>query len=113
MHELSLAEEMMEIIEQKARKEGFSKVRHIYLEIGQLSHVTPEAMRFCFEAVIKNTLAEGSKLSILETEGKALCLACGHSNSITELYSACEECGGFDLKVLSGDKVRIKNLEVV
>ena len=113
MHELSLAEEMMDIIQHKARKEGFSKVRHIYLEIGQLSHVTPEAMRFCLEAVIKNTLAEGAKLSISEPEGQALCLSCGHNNRISDLYSACDECGGFDLKVLSGDQVRIKNLEVV
>lgn len=112
MHELSLAEEMLDIILQKARKEHFTKVTRVYLEIGQLSHVTPEAMRFCFEAVVKNSLVEGADLKIIETEGKGLCLSCGHINHIDALYSACEECGDFDMKVLEGDQVRIKNLEV-
>lgn len=111
MRELSLAEKLLDTIQQRTRKSGFSKVRHIYLEIGSLSEVTPEAMRLCLEGVIKQTLAEGAKISIQEIPGEALCLGCGHTNRIIDRYSACEECGGFDLKVLSGDQVNLKHLE--
>lgn len=113
MSELTIAEALLKSIQQQARKEGFSRVKHIYLEIGRLSDITPEAMRLCLEGILKNTLAENAKVSIEEAEAKALCLSCGHTNNISNEYSACDDCGSFDLKLLTGDQVKIRHLDVV
>lgn len=44
MHEMSLAENLLQILEASAETQNFRRVRGIVLEIGQLSAVEPEAM---------------------------------------------------------------------
>ena len=68
MHEMSLTESIVELIEE-GRKQGFSRVRVVRLEIGALAQVEPEAMRFCFDAVTRGTLAEGARLDIASARG--------------------------------------------
>jgi hypothetical protein len=50
MHELALAEGILQLIEVAARDQGFTKVRTVRLEIGKLSIVERAAIRFCFDA---------------------------------------------------------------
>jgi len=54
VHEMALAEEVLQIVQDAARRDGCRRVRALWLEIGQLSSVEPEAMRFCFEAVARD-----------------------------------------------------------
>ena len=69
MHEMSLAEGMLQLIEDAARAQSFTKVSVVRLEIGQLSGVEPEAMRFCFDAVTRDGVAQGAQLEIIELPG--------------------------------------------
>jgi hydrogenase nickel incorporation protein HypA/HybF len=62
MHEMALAEGMLEIVESTARASGATKVKRVWLEIGALSHVAPDALLFCFDAVTRGSLAEGATL---------------------------------------------------
>lgn len=112
MHEMSLAENVREIIEDAAREQGFARVMTVRLEIGQLSGVEPEAMRFCFDAAMAGSLAEGARLEIVETPGQGCCEDCGHDMPIASLYEACSQCGGYRVRVTGGDAMRIRDLEV-
>lgn len=112
MHELSLAENMRELIEQEAQAQAFSAVKEVTLEVGALSHVSEDAMRFCFESAMLGSCAEKATLTIISSEGKGKCPHCGHESMIEHLYDACEQCGGFGLSVISGDLVRIRALAV-
>ncbi len=76
MHEMALAESVVQIIEDYARRDGFARVRTVWLEIGSLSGVETEAMRFCFDAASRATPAEGARLEILELPGTAWCMRC-------------------------------------
>ena len=49
MHEMSLAEGVLQVIEGSAKSNGFTQVKTVWLEIGELSGADAEAMRFCFE----------------------------------------------------------------
>ena len=51
MHEVSLVESVVALVEDERRKQGFSRVRTIRLKVGTLGHAEPEALRFCFDAV--------------------------------------------------------------
>jgi len=66
MHEMSLAMGVLQIVEEAARAQRFRRVRSVLLEIGELSMVEAEAMRFCFDAVSRGTLAEGAVLNVVE-----------------------------------------------
>ncbi len=112
MHELSLAEAMLDIIKDQAAQEGFHKVTKVVLEIGALSHVEADAMAFCFDAVVEDSLAKHATLDIQRTPAKAQCPECRHINRIQNLYDACTHCGSFGLIVLEGDHLRIRHLEV-
>ncbi|TXT21671.1 MAG: hydrogenase nickel incorporation protein HypA/HybF [Gallionellaceae bacterium] len=112
MHEMSLAESALQIIEDAAINQGFTRVRTVWLEIGKLSCVEKDAMSFCFDAVIKDTVADGARLEILETAGQGRCARCGHEMQINTLYEACLQCGSYGMQVVAGDAMRVKELEV-
>ena len=112
MHEMSLAESAMQIIEEAARKQGCKRIRTVWLEIGRLAAVEPEAMRFCFDVVTRGSIAEGAQLEIVETAGHGKCAQCGCETLVTELYQPCPECGSHALNVTGGVALRVKELEV-
>jgi len=112
MHEMSLAEGVLQVIEDAARKDHFSKVTSVWLEIGQLSGVEPEAMRFCFDAVTRDSIAAGACLEIIATPGQGWCMACAKTVTMTEAFGECPDCGGFQMQVTGGTELRIKELEV-
>lgn len=112
MHEMSLAEGVLQVIEDYARKEGYQRVKTVWLEIGQLSGVEAEAMRFCFDAVTRGTLAENARLEIMETPGAGWCLSCNKAVPVAARYEPCPECGGYQVQVNAGTEMRVKELEV-
>ena len=112
MHEMALAEGVLQIVEDAARREGFARVRAVWLEIGQLASVEPDAMRFCFDAVTRRSVAEGARLEIVATPGAAWCMKCSQPVALAALGEACPRCGSYQLQVTGGDAMRAKELEV-
>jgi len=112
MHEMSLAESVLQIIEDAATDQGFRRVKTVWLEIGQLSCVEKEAMRFCFDAVTHDSIAQQAKLEIIEIDGEGWCEQCACAVPLAALYEACPKCGCYALKVTGGDAMRVKELEV-
>jgi len=112
MHEMSLAESVLQIIEDAASKQGFTRVKTVWLEIGQLACVEHESLRFCFDVVMNGSIAEQARLEIIETAGQGQCETCSRNFPLAALYEACPECGSFDIRVTGGDGMRVKELEV-
>lgn len=112
MHEVSLCQNTLEIIEQQAKQHGVSKVTGVWLEIGTLSCVEESSFRFCFDIACRGTLAEGSQLHIVYQPAKAWCWDCSESVEVNEHQSSCPKCRGLNLKVEGGDILQIKELEV-
>jgi hydrogenase nickel incorporation protein HypA/HybF len=112
MHEMSLAENVLQIIEGMARSQDFKRVKTVWLEIGRLSCVEPEALRFAFEAVIDGSVAHGAILEIVEISGQGVCLECSAEATITARHEACPACGSHKVRVTGGDVMRVRELEV-
>lgn len=112
MHEMSLAESMLQIIEDNARNNGYARVKTVWLEIGQLAGVEIEAMKFCFDAVTHNSLAAGARLEIITPEGEGHCPGCNKTVKLAERYDPCPECGTCPVEVTRGTELRIRELEV-
>jgi len=112
MHEMSLAQSVLQIIEDHALKERFTRVNSVWLEIGELSGVEPEAMRFCFDAVVHGTLAHGAKLEIINVPGSGWCMRCGETVALPQRYSSCPRCQGYQVQPTQGMEMRVKELEV-
>ena len=112
MHEMSLAAGVMQIVEENAITQGYERVIGVWLEIGRLSQIEIDSMRFCFEAVTSGTVAEGAKLEILEVPGSGLCLGCQASVEIVQRFDPCPLCGEYMVQITGGTEMRVKELEV-
>lgn len=112
MHEMSLVESVREIVEATARANGADRVRVVRLRIGRLATVEPEALRFCFDVVMKGSVAEGARLEIEATPGAAWCWDCSAPVTIGALTEACPACGGHRLEVTGGTEMRVHELEL-
>ena len=112
MHEMSLCESILQVLEDHARRQGFERVNTVWLEIGGLAGVELDAMRFGFEAVMRGTLADQARLEIIEVPGQAWCMQCGRTVPVKQRFDACPDCGSYQLQVTGGEEMRIKELEV-
>lgn len=72
MHELSLCESMIRIIEKQAERDKFDNVRKVRVELGSVSGASEESLRFCFPIAAKGTIAQGAELEFTYSEGTAL-----------------------------------------
>jgi hydrogenase nickel incorporation protein HypA/HybF len=112
MHEMSLCQGVLQILEESAKHQGFAKVKTVWLEIGALSSVEPEAMRFAFDAVARGTLADRAGLEIIQVPGEAWCMKCSKTVGVKQRFDPCPNCGSYQLQVTGGEEMRIKELEV-
>lgn len=113
MHEISLCESIRDLLEDQARESGFVRVNKVWLEVGPLSCVEPEALRFGFDAVMRGSVADGAALDIATPAAEARCPACNRISRIRQRYDLCPDCGVPGLEVTRGDELRITRLEVV
>ena len=112
MHEMSLAEGVLQLIEDARRRQAFARVLSVQLEIGALAGVEPDAMRFCFDAVTRGTVADGARLEIRAAPGQGSCMGCGEVVQMRELYGDCPRCGSAQVQVTGGTELRVSELEV-
>ena len=112
MHEMSLVEGVLQLIEEAARQQGFARVSTVWLEIGELSGVEPAALAFCFDAVVRGSIAQGARLEIIRLPGTGWCRACARSVPMSEVYDECPVCGGHPVQVTGGTEMRVRELEV-
>jgi hydrogenase nickel incorporation protein HypA/HybF len=109
MHELAVTQEIVEILRERA---GERKVRRVVIEIGKLSLVLPDAVRFCFDLCAEGTPAEGAQLEILEPPGRARCRDCSGEVALEQPFGRCA-CGSTDLDWISGEELKVKEMEVL
>ncbi len=109
MHELSIAQGVVEICEQNA---AGRRVTLVCLEIGALSGVVPEALEFCFDSCTQGSLLEGAALQIERVSATGYCDNCCQLFPIEVYFDPCPACGAFRLEVRSGEEMRVKYLEV-
>ena len=112
MHEMSLAEGILQLVEDTARREQAKTVKTIVLEIGRLSAVEPEALKFCFAAVTRGSIAQDATLEVIDVPGVGYCLACCVTVMMEALYGACPKCGSYQLQATGGTEMRVKEIEI-
>ena len=108
MHELGIA---MQVVDALAERAGGARVTKVVLEVGMLAAVLPDSLRFCFELATEGTVVEGAELEIIERPGRARCLGCAAELELLRPYGRCA-CGGSELEWLSGEELRIFEIEV-
>ncbi|MCK3657478.1 hydrogenase nickel incorporation protein HybF [Pasteurellaceae bacterium Pebbles2] len=113
MHELSLTQHIIDIVEQQCRENNVQKVTDLWLEIGALSCVEPEAIQFCFDVSCQDTPLQDCRLHFIPVPAQAYCWQCEKTVQIQTHQSCCPDCGSTHLQRRGGDELRIKQIEVI
>jgi hydrogenase nickel incorporation protein HypA/HybF len=109
MHELSIAESLVEIVSRHARGR---RVERVELKIGHLRQVVPSALEFAFELLADGSCIEGAELSIEQVPVTGRCRECGAEATMPELPLRCPSCGAVDLELLTGEELLVDALEL-
>ncbi|ACX73458.1 hydrogenase nickel insertion protein HypA [Methanocaldococcus vulcanius M7] len=120
MHELSYATAMLEAILNSVKKEEekgkkIKKVSEINLEIGELTFINVEQLKFAFEVIAEGTVCEGAKINVKLIKPMCKCLDCGYegeAETLDEFDVHCPKCKGLRLKLSGGKEFNIKNATV-
>jgi hydrogenase nickel incorporation protein HypA/HybF len=110
VHEVSIMMSIMETALDVAQKNQAEKIVTISLVIGEKSGVVVDALEFAFEAVTRETIAEGATLDIDLIPFEGECNSCGHRFKC-DRFIICEKCGSPG-HMISGNELRIKSIEV-
>lgn len=112
MHELSLADEIVRMVQASAVREHFSRVVRLRLEAGALAGVEVRALRFALDALVPGTCLEHACIAIDEPAGRAWCAQCSAEVIITGRADPCPQCGAYPIKPTAGMALRVTDLVV-
>lgn len=112
MHELSIAQSIIEIVRSNIPTEDANLVRSVRVKVGEISGVIPESLEFCFEAITHDTPLQGAVLDCEHVPFVLQCKACGASFESEMGIVLCTHCGGTDTQVLSGFELQVMEIEL-
>ena len=113
MHELSIAKNIIEIASEQAKIYNLSVIDEIEIEVGELSGVEIDALKFVMEIATKETILENSRTIFTLIPGRARCLICSKEFLINSFFAQCPECKRFNFQIIQGQELRVKSLIVL
>ena len=112
MHELSIAQALVEQVEQVVAAEGAARATKVMIAVGALSGADPEALRSAFPLVAEGTTAEGAELIVEWVPVRVRCLECGSEFVADDGFMGCAVCASREVEWLSGRELHIQSIEV-
>lgn len=113
MHELSIAQCLVDEACEAAARSGGERVTRLMLRIGALAGVVEDALRFCFEVAAEGTACQGAALEIERVELRVMCPRCLQPRTIEgALLLVCPECGAPTPEILTGRELELTSLEI-
>jgi len=112
MHEMGIAQNILDIALSAAGEEGASKITRINLVAGELRGIVPLQLTFCFGLVAKDTMAGGAYLSIEEVPVRGHCNDCNSDFTVKEYEYVCPTCNSTKIQVTGGTELSIKDIEI-
>ena len=114
MHELSLVQSLLRIIEEHAKEHGFTKVNQVNLSCGRLSSVEPAALSFAFKTLSSNGICNEARLELNILPMKIHCFTCSQEfTSENADPTSCPHCLGDQVMVTGGwQELQLLELDV-
>ena len=113
MHELSLAQSILEIVNDYAEKHKFKHVNSISLTLGRLSCVETSTLTFAFDLQTKGTCADGAKINFKILPPRIHCLSCSQDLEVEAFESDCPECGSPEVTLVGGtEELKLIDMDV-
>jgi hydrogenase nickel incorporation protein HypA/HybF len=113
VHELSIAQSIVEGVLEAAERERAEKVLRVRLRIGRFAGVVADSLHFCYEMAVAGTIIEGSVLEIVELPLVIHCPACDADRILEGIQLlACPVCGALSGDLRQGRELEIESIEI-
>jgi hydrogenase nickel incorporation protein HypA/HybF len=113
MHELAIAESIVDAVDTRAAECNATRVKGVRLRIGEASGVVTDSLTFCFEMLTSlNPTLAGAQLLIDIVPHRAWCRHCAREFPVTNFIVQCPTCQEWDAKVISGTELQILDMEI-
>lgn len=112
MHELAIAEGIIDIVSSAQREQGFERVLEIRLSIGEYSGIVPECLSEFFPYAARGSAAESAKLIMQPVTGEFKCLDCGYEGAVDRREARCPKCKSTALKMTRGREFYVESIKV-
>lgn len=112
MHEMSVAQNILEIVREHIDHENELKVRTIVLKVGELSGIVNESLQFCFSTLLNNTPFSNVKLEIKNIPITAVCNKCQFVSHLEYGIFFCDKCNSSDIELLTGRELQVEQIEL-
>lgn len=109
MHELGIARNIIDIV---CKHANGKPVQRVCIEVGALSAVSPDAIRFCFDVCARGTLVEGAELAIDELPARGKCGDCNSQINLELVDWHCYSCGSKNVSCVGGFELNVKEMEI-
>jgi hydrogenase nickel incorporation protein HypA/HybF len=109
---MGITAEVLSAVNDAAVKAGAVRVNLVRLTIGELTAIMPDALQFAWEAMTPGTLSEGAVLEVRQIGARSKCLECGTEWEHDQYDRLCPSCGSFACEVLTGNELRIDDVDV-
>lgn len=112
MHELSIAQSILEIVQQNLPQEDLHSVKSVKVQVGELCGVVPDSLEFCFSAIAAETSLYQARLEIERIPFTVYCPTCRRTAASALGVALCPQCGSAETNVLSGTELRVLEIEL-
>lgn len=112
MHELGIAQNILQIIQQSVPEKNAADVRSIRIRVGRLSGVVPESLEFCFSVIVHQTDMTQASLAIEQVPIIAECKDCLNRFQMDDLGFSCPACKSTNLQLVSGRELEVVEIEL-
>jgi len=112
MHEMGIANSILEAVRNEMRRRPESRATRVGVRLGELTAVDAESLRFCFDALKRDTDLGSLQLEVEICRRRHRCEQCGHEFTVRDYEFECPRCRGFLSTCLGGDELELQYLEV-
>jgi hydrogenase nickel incorporation protein HypA/HybF len=112
MHEMSIVEALIDLVNEQVRAHPGARVRTVGVRVGRLRQIEPEMLRFCYDAAVNGTPLEHSALAIEKCDASARCDVCRLVFPVEQNWFECPRCHSLKAALLSGDELQLTTVEL-
>jgi len=112
VHELSIAQSIINIVEESVCLQPGERVLTVEMVAGELTGIVTETMEFCFEFAAKDTVAQGARLTVETVPVMGRCKDCGREFAVENYNFVCPDCESTRIDMVSGTELYVKQVEV-
>ncbi|MEW6442947.1 MAG: hydrogenase maturation nickel metallochaperone HypA [bacterium] len=112
MHELGIAQSIVDIVLRTVMQNGGGKIATVRIQAGEMRSIIADQLTFCFAFAAKDTPVEGARLEVEVLPIEALCEDCRQEFRVRGFRFQCPECRGASVRVLRGQELRVKEIEL-